>query len=46
MIATMVIVLGGFALLVARSYRSASRSERPFQPEGKLRWSDGAGDQA
>jgi len=33
-------VLGGFALLVRRSYRSAARSDQPFQPEGKLRWSD------
>ncbi len=40
MIGTMVLVLGGFALLVRRSYRSASRSNQPFEPEGKLRWTD------
>jgi hypothetical protein len=40
MIGTIALVLGGFALLVHRSYRSAARSERPFQPEGKLRWTD------
>lgn len=40
MIGTMVLVLGGFALLVRRSYHSASGSEHPFQPEGKLRWTD------
>ena len=40
MIGTMVLVLGGFALLVRRSYRGAARSGRPFQPEGKLRWTD------
>lgn len=40
MIATIGLVLGGFALLILRSYRSARRSDRPFQPEGKLRWTD------
>jgi hypothetical protein len=38
MLGTIAVVLGGFAFLVLRSYRSA-RSE-PFRPEGKLRWSD------
>jgi hypothetical protein len=39
MLATMALVLGGFALLVVRSYRTA-RTERSFRPEGKLRWTD------
>jgi len=36
MIATIATVLGGFAWLVVRSYRQSAA--RPFQPEGKLRW--------
>ena len=40
MIGTMALLLGGFALLVHRSYRSAARSGTPYQPEGKLRWTD------
>jgi hypothetical protein len=40
MIGTIAMVLGGFALLVRRSYRNASSAEKPFQPEGKLRWTD------
>ena len=40
MLATMVVVLGGFALLVHRSYKNASRSGQAYRPEGKLRWTD------
>jgi len=40
MLAVMALLLGGFALLVRRSYRSASRSDQPYRPEGKLRWTD------
>lgn len=40
MLATIALVLGGFALLVLRSYRSAARRQESFQPEGKLRWTD------
>lgn len=40
MLGTMVLVLGGFALLVRRSYRAGSHSSQPFEPEGKLRWTD------
>ena len=40
MLATMAVVLGGFALLVFRSYRSAARSGQRYEPEGKLRWTD------
>jgi len=37
MIATIALVLGGFFLVVRRSYRNAARSG-PYRPEGKLRW--------
>jgi hypothetical protein len=40
MLGVMALLLGGFALLVRRSYRNAARLEKPFQPEGKLRWND------
>ena len=40
MLGTMVFVLGGFALLVFHTFRSAARSGQAFQPEGKLRWTD------
>ena len=40
MLATIALVLGGFAFLVLRSSRSARRSGERFQPEGKLRWTD------
>jgi hypothetical protein len=40
MLATMALVLGGFALLVRRAYRSAARADQPYRPEGKLRWTD------
>jgi len=40
MLATMVLVLAGFALLVRRSYKNASRPDQPYRPEGKLRWTD------
>jgi hypothetical protein len=38
MLATMALVLGGFALLVRRAYRE--RADQPYRPEGKLRWTD------
>ena len=37
MIATLALVLGGFAFLVLRAYRTGG--ER-YRPEGKLRWTD------
>jgi len=41
MLGVIALVFGGFALLIAHSYR-ASRTRtaqgRPFSPEGKLRW--------
>ena len=40
MLATMALVLGGFAFLVVRSYRKAARAESGYRPEGKLRWTD------
>ena len=40
MLATILVVLGGFAFLVVRSDRSARRSGTGFQPEGKVRWTD------
>jgi hypothetical protein len=40
MLATMALVIGGFALLVRHSYRNASRLEQTYKPEGKLRWTD------
>lgn len=39
MLATIVVVLGGFATLVVRSYRRAAR-DGGYRPEGKLRWTD------
>ena len=39
MLGTMVLVLGGFAWLVLRSFRQA-RAAGGYQPEGKLRWTD------
>ena len=39
MLGTMLLVLGGFALLVLRSFRSA-RAQGGYHPAGKLRWSD------
>ena len=39
MLATLALILGGFALLVVRAYRS-ERSGEPFRPEGKRRWTD------
>lgn len=47
MLAVMALLGGGFALLVARSYRSARAGDRSgpaFEPEGKLRWSDTPGE--
>lgn len=41
MLGTMGLVLGGFALLVLRSFRSA-KAAGGYQPEGKLRWTDEA----
>ena len=38
MIATIALVLGGFAFIVKRSYRNSARSGTPYRPEGKLRW--------
>ena len=38
MLATIVFVLGGFSLLVWRTYRKGSGQR--FEPEGKLRWTD------
>lgn len=40
MIATIALVLGGFAWLILRSYRAAGRAGQDYRPEGKLRWSD------
>jgi hypothetical protein len=40
MIGTMVAVLGGFAWMIARSYRQARRAPDAFRPEGKLRWTE------
>lgn len=41
MIATVSLVLGGFAYLIQSSYRRARSEGGPgFQPEGKLRWTD------
>ena len=39
MIGTMVAVLGGFAWMIARSYRQASRTPDGYRPEGK-RWTE------
>jgi len=39
MLGTMVLVLGGFAFLVLRSFRSA-KAAGGYRPEGKLRWTD------
>jgi hypothetical protein len=38
MLATIVLVLGGFALVLLRACRK--RPGASFAPEGKLRWSD------
>jgi hypothetical protein len=43
MLAMIATVLGGFALMVVHSYRAArlrAAAGQPFQPEGKLRWTD------
>lgn len=40
MLATIALVLGGFALLVRRSFRKGSATGERFAPEGKLRWTD------
>ena len=42
MLATLALILGGFALLVVRSYRN-ERGGEPFRPEGKRRWTDAPG---
>ncbi len=41
MLGTFFLVLGGFAWLIAHSYRTARARERrgeSFRPEGKVRW--------
>lgn len=43
MLATLVCVAGGFAVLVLRAYRRAARAEGGYRPEGKLRWTDESG---
>lgn len=40
MIATILVVFGGFTVLILRSYRQSLRSGRRFEPEGKLRWTE------
>ena len=39
MLATILLVLGGFSLVVWRAWRKGSSGEG-FTPEGKLRWTD------
>jgi hypothetical protein len=41
MIATIALVLGGFAFLVVRAYRAGGAG---YRPEGKLRWTGDAED--
>lgn len=40
MLATILLVFGGFALVVLRACRRSTRSEQRFAPAGKLRWTD------
>jgi hypothetical protein len=40
MLGTMLAILGGFAWMVLRSYRQASREGSDFQAEGKRRWTE------
>lgn len=40
MLATIAMVLGGFALVVVRACRKGAASGERFAPEGKLRWTD------
>lgn len=42
MLAVMLVLVGGFVLLVRGSYRSARRAGEGegFQPAGKVRWDD------
>ncbi len=41
MLTVIVLIFGGFALLIVNSYRAArarAGEGKPFRPEGKLRW--------
>ncbi|HEX6882916.1 MAG TPA: hypothetical protein VF530_06015 [Planctomycetota bacterium] len=40
MLATILLVLGGFTLVVVRAFRRGAAGGERFAPEGKLRWTD------